>query len=228
MNIISINDELRQATIEVITQMGISHTIELQATSENYFYSRSQSSPLHPHISGSRICLDSDVKSAIYYLLHDDKFRDAVTMLGVALEVVNMNSAYGDRYNHLSSCHLCGEWVEKRLISRCISCDTRFCPKCASKCECGDNFLAICKSCFSASSKKCIYCTIETKLNGEKTIYRLNLDPSILRILEKEVKTIKDLDIAINENRKITGIGKIKLEQIKSVREAYSPATSNS
>jgi hypothetical protein len=223
MKILQINNLNQSAKIEIVTQMNVRHVIEVEKpVGENFFYVLNQSSPLHPHISGSRICLDSKIRSGISSLLDNNNFSEALMLLGVSLEIINMSSAYGGRYEHLSQCFVCSEWKLRQTITRCRICGGQFCQSCSSKCDCGSGTSDTCLTCTKSSSSKCKYCLIETLLpSGEATIYRLDIESSILRILEKEIQTISQLDNLLESNVKLPGIGKVKIEQIKSAREQY-------
>jgi hypothetical protein len=201
--------------LELTTQYNINHTIEISMNDNGRLYCLRQSEPLHPHISGSSLCLDQNASSLIYRLLREHKFEDAASLLGLTLEIVDLKNAYGNRYSSFKFCHSCKKWVHISNLNYCSTCMRSFCNECSSKCECGYE-TASCPMCSDSDLflEKCFYCIVE-KGSSDRTIYRLDLSPHIFKLLEdNQIFTVNKLKETVDSNTKIPGIGSVRLKEI--------------
>lgn len=219
MQILEYRDITRggQAKVRLVTHtFNVEHIFEIKVTSEGYMTAyEDRNAPGHPHINGEFICLDRDVTKLVITLCKKGEYKNAICLIAIALETINMRSAYVQRYTHLAECHICKEWKLKTAIKKCTRCQTVYCSDCATKCECGQGDIDLCKKCENSARAKCIFCIVEKKYPG-KTVLRLNLEPKVESlILGNNIRTIEEMKNVVDGNTRIKGIGPAKLAIIQ-------------
>lgn len=209
-----------KAKVSLVTKIfNITHVITLKVYQNGSIEAHeTRDYPGHPHINNTFVCLDKEIVQIVKTLCQNGEYKNAITLIAIALETINMRSAYTQRYTHLLECHICNQWKLKETVRVCSRCGTQYCQDCKLQCECGQGDLGLCKKCENTSRAKCLYCIVEEKFPG-KSILRLTLEPRIESLmLQNNIKTIKEIEEVVNGTTRIKGIGPAKLA---SISEAY-------
>lgn len=209
-----------KAKVSLVTKIfNVTHVITIKVMSNGSIEAfETRDYPGHPHINNTFICLDKEINKIVQTLCLNGEYKNAITLIAIALETINMRSAYTQRYTHLLECHVCNQWKDRTTVKSCSRCGTQYCPDCKFQCECGQGDLGLCKKCRNTARAKCLYCIVEEKFPG-KSVLRLNLEPRIESLmLQNNIRTVEKVEEVVNGTTRIKGIGPAKLA---SISEAY-------